>query len=391
MKNDNVPLPIEQALKLEDYRIEDQDVLLTPALLIYQEIVDGNVEATLRMLGGNPNRWRPHVKTAKLEFTMRRLVQRGIAHFKCATTLELLTAYRSGASDVLLAYPVQGANAERVRQIAIQCPSMIVSVLVETPSGLERWGSSPVGIFIDINPGMNRTGVDPGQVTAIVELARAIVKAGLKFRGLHYYDGHLGSLPLEERTRQAHRGYQQLLNVVAAVERDGIRVEEVITSGTPAFPCALSFPGFEGGGFLHRVSPGTIVYTDLISLEQLPPGSGYRPAAIVLSRIVSHPSSSRITCDAGHKALAIDCGVPNCAVLGHPTLRPRAPSEEHLPIEVPAGEPQPSIGDFLYLIPRHVCPTVNNFNEAIVVDSNRVIQVEPVSARGREPAFTGSR
>ena len=263
---------------------------------------------------------------------------------------------------------------------------MTVSVLVEASAGLDRWVDSPVGIFVDINPGMNRTGIEAGRVATIVELTRAIAKAGLPFRGLHYYDGHLGGLLIDERTRQAHAGYEQLLRIVAAVERGGTHVLEVITSGTPTFPCALSFPDFRRGEFLHRISPGTTVYADLISLGQLPPLLGYRPAAIVLSRVVSHPSPSRITCDAGHKALAIDCGVPNCAVLGRPNLQPQTPNEEHLPLEVPSSEERPSIGDFLYLIPRHVCPSVNNFDEAIIVGPNRALHAEPVSARGRESA-----
>ena len=96
--------------------------------------------------------------------------------------------------------------------------------------------------------------------------------------------------------------------------------------------------------------------TSTTSLEQLAGVEGYRPAALVLTRVVSHPAPDRITVDAGHKAVSADAGVPTCAVLGRPDLKPLKPSEEHLPIEVAAGAPKPAIGEILYLIPRHVCP-----------------------------------
>jgi D-serine deaminase-like pyridoxal phosphate-dependent protein len=168
------------------------------------------------------------------------------------------------------------------------------------------------------------------------------------------------------------------------LQRSGISAIEVITAGTPAFPCTNSYSGFKGGRFVHRASPGTVVYSDLNSISQLSPVQGYQPAAVVLSRVVSHPAANRFTCDAGHKALAIDCGVPNCAVAGRGDLQPGSPSEEHLPMAVPEGSSRPGIGELLYLIPRHVCPTVNNFNEALIVTDGEIAAVETVSARGRE-------
>src|SRR6266436_10142121 len=61
------------------YGIENAEALLTPALAIYPEIVDRNIDCTLRLLDGDANRWRPHVKTSKLGFVMRQLVEHGIA------------------------------------------------------------------------------------------------------------------------------------------------------------------------------------------------------------------------------------------------------------------------------------------------------------------------
>jgi D-serine deaminase-like pyridoxal phosphate-dependent protein len=368
-------------LQLDAYAIEDVDRIITPALLIYPKLVDVNIDATLRMLGNDPNRWRPHIKTAKLAAVLRRMIDRRIVNFKCSTTLELLTACQTGAADVLLAYSVMGANARRTIEIAECFPRTRVSVLVETSEQAIVWHGSRIGIFIDVNSGMNRTGIPQERIGEIVELAHRL---GNQFRGLHYYDGHMSAFTLSDRESHVHKGYDHLLEIVKALNAARLEIGELITSGTPATPFALSYPAFRDGSILHRVSPGTVVYNDMSSLEQLPTEFGYVPAAVVLSTVVSRPTPQSFTCDAGHKSVSADAGVPTCVVIGHPELKPAKPSEEHLPIESPSPDSIPGIGEKLYLLPRHVCPTVNNFDQALFVVDGRIVEVEPVTARGHE-------
>jgi D-serine deaminase-like pyridoxal phosphate-dependent protein len=368
----------------EAYRVSDFDDVMTPALVVYPQFIASNVECTLALLDGDANRWRAHIKTAKLGFTLRRMIESGIRNFKCATTLELLVACECGATDVLLAYPSMGANARRVREIAEQFPGVGVSVLVENEEQAKQWLGSRIGVFVDINSGMNRTGIEEGHGGALIELVRAIVASGLEFRGLHYYDGHLRSTDEAERTRSAHHGYHRLMEIEKEIERIGIRVPEVITAGTPTLPCAASFAEFHNASFVHRISPGTLIYSDASMLEQLPEKYGYRPAVLVMTRVVSHPREGIVTCDAGHKTVSADSGIPTCVVVGHPELTPLAPSEEHLPMQVASGATGPRVGDVLFLLPRHICPTVNNFDDALVIRDGVIEAVEKVTARGRE-------
>ncbi len=170
-------------------------------------------------------------------------------------------------------------------------------------------------------------------------MIREVEKAGLEFRGLHYYDGQFGGLEEPERTKVAHAGYDRLLDLVDEIQRVGIGVTEVVTSGTPTLPCSLSYTGFQNAKFIHRVSPGTIVYCDATSLAQLPAEYGYAPSVLVMARVVSHPHADIVTCDAGHKAVSADAGVPTCVVVGHSELEPLSPSEEHLPIRVTGKHP----------------------------------------------------
>lgn len=355
------------------YEFQDAKSLLTPALLVYPDLVTSNILATLKLMNGDANRWRPHIKTAKIPSVIRQMIGHGVRCFKCATTLELLTACEAGADDVLLAFPVIGANARRTIELARQFPATRISVLIESPEQLASWAGTEIGIFVDVNPGMNRTGISQERSADISALARS---AGPSFRGLHYYDGHA-----EGAAAQA--GYDRLLEIAAT-----LNAGELITSGTPATQAALQHKGLSSGAFQHRVSPGTVVYNDMSSLKQLP-GLGYQAAVMVLATVISHPAPGMFTCDAGHKSVSADAGVPTCQVVGHPEYQPMKPSEEHLPMQVDASAAVPEIGSQIYLMPRHVCPTVNNFDEAVMISDGKIRGIERVSARGHESGFSG--
>src|ERR1700758_3057535 len=135
----------------ERYRISNLDDVLSPALVLYPEIIASNIDRTVQLVGGNADRWRVHIKTSKLAYTLRLLINRGVRNFKCATTLELLVGCQSGAADILVAYPVVGANARRVREIAAQFPNVRISVLIENEQQLTQWIGSSLGVFLDIN------------------------------------------------------------------------------------------------------------------------------------------------------------------------------------------------------------------------------------------------
>ncbi len=366
---------------LDDYRIDDLSRVQTPALVLYPAFIDSNINATIQAMNGDANRWRPHVKTAKSSDIFRRLMAHGVKQFKCATTLELLTTCEAGASDVLVAYPMVGANAARILEIAAMHPSVAISVLAETVYQVKQWLNHQVGIFLDVNPGMDRTGIQQDHVSETIGLASL---AGTQFRGIHYYDGHISEPDPTARRAHANQGYERLLKLISALSEAGVPATEVITAGTPAMPCSLAFVPFQSEAFVHRVSPGTLVYNDLTSLDQLSSIPGLRAAALVVGTVVSHPKPGRFTCDAGHKSVSADAGVPTCAVLGHPDWIPGKPSEEHLPIDTANPEDVPAIGSFVYLLPKHVCPTVNQFDFALAIEGGALLCTLQMDARGHE-------
>jgi len=357
---------------------------LTPALVIYRDRVRSNLAWMKSRMGDDIRRWRPHVKTTKIPAVFEEIAGAGIRHFKAATTREtsqlLATLRATGIEgpDVCLAYPLRGAALARLGDLAQMYSKARVSVLVEDLQVLDQLPPK-VDAFIDINPGMNRTGIPLDQRERIAQLVQG---CGSRLRGLHYYDGHLHSGTDAERRALAWAGYDGLMELHAYLGLAG-RDLEIITSGTPTFMHALAYPGFgDLAPSRQRVSPGTVVYHDLRSEEENPKLM-LSPAALIVAQVISHPTDDLATCDAGSKSIAAEAGDPCAAVLGRPEWVPETPSEEHLPLRVLRG-PLPARGSLVHLIPRHVCPTINLAEEAVIVEGGQVQDVVAVSARAHD-------
>lgn len=366
------------------YALPDEllQTLQTPALVVYLDRVRGNVQ---RMIGyaGSADRWRPHLKTTKMPEVWSELLRAGVRQFKCATTREAdvfvqLANEHGEATDLLVAYPMRGPALSRLGAIAATAKHTTISVLVEDPTVL---GDLPdgLGVFVDVNPGMNRTGIPMRDEGAVLEVVRA---AGERFRGLHFYDGHLHDGDLGARRDKIFAGYRRLLELVDVLAAAGMDPRELITAGTPAFHHALHFEAFSSGAkFVHRISPGTVVFHDARSqLDN--PDVELEPAALVLARVVSHPEDQIATCDAGSKSIAAEAGDPCGFVLGDGSIEAMTPSEEHLPMRC-RGD-RPVRGTFVQLVPRHVCPTVNLAERCLLIERGHDPRIVQVAGRAHE-------
>jgi D-serine deaminase-like pyridoxal phosphate-dependent protein len=367
------------------YRLSDDfDRLLSPSLVVFLDQVRENLQRMGKALGGDLNRWRPHVKTTKIPEVFQEVHAAGVRQFKCATTREarvLLSALGDVGDeqvDVLVAYPLLGPGLAQLAEVAADFPQARVSVVCEDP-GICREIPASLGVFVDVNPDMNRTGIPRHDRPRIQQVA---VAAGNRLRGIHFYDGHLHSNDAQWRRQQCFALYQDLESILQELQLQGLPIEEVVTSGTPTFSHAMAYPPFaELTGTIHRVSPGTVVYHDARSanLTEL----DLVPAAAVFSRVISHPTEQRITTDAGSKSIAAETGDPVALALGHPELVAETPSEEHLPFRVTQG-PKPPRGTPLLLIPTHVCPTINLAEQAVLVEAGQIKDIVPVAARAHE-------
>lgn len=360
--------------------------LATPALVIDLDAVEHNVAAMVGRLG-DAGRWRPHVKTVKQRTIVGILLDAGVHRFKAATAAEVELVLRAASDralarpvEVLLAYPATPPQLGAMLELRRAHPEAALGLLADDPEHAHALASDigrpselmPFDLWLDVDVGMHRTGSPPSH-WAQTPLPSS---PWLRPMGLHGYDGHLR---WNERDA-AHAGYDALVELAHALP---FAVEQIVTSGTHSYAHALEHTDLRDGAWIHQVSPGTIVLSDRRSGEAAR-DLGLRQAAFVLSRVVARPGDDRITLDAGSKALAPDCPAPGCGVLGESSFEPLTASEEHRPVRVSSG-PRPERGQRVWLVPDHVCTTVNLHAEALYVRTDAIVGSAPVEARGHRP------
>ena len=214
-----------------------------------------------------------------------------------------------------------------------------------------------------------RTGNCSGRIVS----AHCLV-AWLKSGGLHVYDGHIHESDLTERARSCEAAFASVKELGCELEAAGLAVPRIVAGGTPTFPLHAKNEGFE-------CSPGTCVLWDFGYSDEFSDLS-FLHAAVVLTRVVSKPGGKRLCLDIGHKSIAAEKPPPRIQFLNLPNATEVSHSEEHLVVETErAGDF--AVGDCLYGVPRHVCPTVALYSEAVVVRNGRAKERWKIAARER--------
>jgi D-serine deaminase-like pyridoxal phosphate-dependent protein len=404
------------------YGIKNMNKVDTPALVVYPEQVKKNIQLAIGMAGG-PERLRPHVKTNKSPDACRLMLQAGIRQFKCATIAEAEMLAVCGADDVLLAYQPIGPKTVRIAALVKKYPGTRFSCLIDnhkaaagiaqvfTAHGLE------MPVYLDLDTGMGRTGIS-------VENAYELYKYALEIRGiipvgLHAYDGHIRDVEFEERWNRCEAAFSSVKLLQQTIEKrkekllglnqqqpDAAPDLQIVAGGSPTFSVHCRREGIQS-------SPGTFIYWDkgYEIYKEMP----FSPAALVLTRVISQ-NGSRLTLDLGHKSIAAENALERRVsflnrVIGnapsffsgsgmqefsgssfikqkHVQVRPReiqfvSQSEEHLVIDAGPGHGY-QIGDVLYGVPYHICPTVALYERALTVEEGEVKGEWMNSARDRK-------
>jgi D-serine deaminase-like pyridoxal phosphate-dependent protein len=116
--------------------------------------------------------------------------------------------------------------------------------------------------------------------------------------------------------------------------------------------------------------------------EKKLPDMKFRPAALLLTRVISKPGSNRLCLDLGHKAVGSEMPHPRVVLLNLEDARPLAHNEEHLVVETSRAS-EYRVGDRVYGIPWHVCPTVALHSAVVTVQGSRSTGTWKVAARDR--------
>jgi len=347
------------------YQITNPESLDTPALVVYPDRVSANIRRAIAMVA-DPARLRPHVKTHKSPDVTRLLLAAGITRFKCATIAEAEMLAIEGAPDVLLAYQPIGPKVDRLAHLIKIYPHTKFSCLIDNPDAATAMARTfaaaglTVPVYLDINVGMDRTGIAPGD-EALQLYKVATEQKGITPVGLHAYDGHIRDTDLAERTRKCDEGFAK----VQALRKNIGEPLTIIAGGSPTFPVHAKRAND------IQCSPGTFVYWDKGYGDGFP-DQPFLPAALVVTRVISKRSETRLCLDLGHKSIAPENELTRRVFfLNGPELKPVGQSEEHLVVEAGPGHGY-AIGDLFYGIPYHVCPTVALYDRAYTIEAGRV-------------------
>jgi len=350
------------------YGIKNIEELDSPALVVFTDRVKHNIQTAIKMVG-DINRLRPHVKTHKSPDVTKLMIDAGITKFKCATIAEAEMLGQCGAQDVLLAYQPSGPKLTRFINVIKNYSGTNYSCLVDNIAAANEQSEAfiannfKIPVFIDLNIGMNRTGISPNdEAIALYKYAAGL--KGITLAGLHAYDGHLRNADIAEREKECNEGFAAVEMMKAELEKNGYAVPVVIAGGSPSFPVHAKRKDVE-------CSPGTFIYWDK-GYSDLCPEQDFLPAAVLVTRIISLPSPTRITTDLGHKSVAAENEIARRVYFLNATnVKPVGQSEEHLVLEVPKDHTY-NIGDVFYGLPYHVCPTVALYERAYTVENQSV-------------------
>ncbi len=356
------------------YQLKNPDQVASPALLVYPERIKRNIQEMIR-ISGDVNRLRPHVKTHKSPHVVALQQQMRITKFKCATIAEAEMLALCEVPDVLIAYQLSGPNAWRLIHLMSKYPNTSFSALVDnmhTAKELYQIASHQqtiIQLYIDLDVGMHRTGISPGP--AVLELHTYIKNSeALKFNGWHVYDGHVRQSDFTERQIEVSKGFEAVRELQTQVDSS-----KVVAGGSPTFPVHALDESLE-------LSPGTSLLWDQGYGQQFP-DLEFLKAAVLITRVISKPAGDMLCLDLGHKALASEMSHPRVHLLGLEVVEFTTHSEEHLVVRTPDA-PNYQVGDAIYGIPMHICPTTALHQNLIVVESGEVVDSWPVLARNRK-------
>jgi D-serine deaminase-like pyridoxal phosphate-dependent protein len=349
----------------------------TPMPIVLVDVMQRNIDRMQAFATEHDLDLRPHVKTHKCVEVGRRQVEAGAVGITAGNVGEAEVFAAAGFEDIFLAYPVwpSGTKARRIRDLA-QTVRMRVGVdnLAAIDALADAMGEEPdrLQVVIEIDCGARRSGAPPA---AAGDLARAARQRGLVPAGVYTYPGHGSSGP-DSRELAAQDQEAALTAAVRSFGDVGITAEVVSAGSTPTVAFSTSSP-------ITEIRPGEYVFCDLDNTRLGACGED-QIALFVAATVVSDWVPDQVILDVGTKALGRE-GNPEKGyggIAGKKAVLAKL-NEYHGFMAVPAGESRPSVGTVIPVVPNHVCPVVNSFEELLVTDTDgTMLERWPVAARG---------
>lgn len=351
----------------------------TPALVLDLDAFERNLQRMASAVAGRNVRLRPHGKSHKCPEIAKRQVALGAVGICCQKVSEAAVFVDAGIADVLVTNQVVGEA--KIRHVMELAKRARMGVLVDDAQQVQALAAGAqaqdanLDVYVEVNVGANRCGVEPGEAAA--RLARQIAdQPKLRFAGLQCYHGSAQHLRTRAARAEAIASACDAARAsVRAIEAAGLRVERVTGAGTG------SFTHERDSGVFDELQAGSYVFMDRdYGDNQLSEGDvGFEHALFVRTGVLSRPTAERAVVDAGLKASSVDSGMPT--VWRRPELKYLKAADEHGVIAT-ASAGDLALGDAVLLVPGHCDPTVNLYDELICFRGDTVEAVWPIAARG---------
>lgn len=351
----------------------------TPALVVQLDALERNVALMGQTVEGSGVRLRPHAKSHKCPAIASRQVAAGAVGVCVQKVSEAEALVAGGIEDVFVSNEVVGTS-KLGRLAALACRAR-VSVCVDDVQNVSeldqaaREAGVQLDVLVEVNVGMDRCGVEPGQ--SVVEVAAAVgASRCLRFVGLQAYQG---------RAQHVRSADERSLAISAAIEKVGVTVDALTSAGIDCPTISGAGTGsfvFElRSGSYTEIQPGSYVFMDADYARNDWTGfPKFEQSLFVLSTVMSRPTTERAVVDAGLKALSVDSGMPEVAhLLGVNYVRA---SDEHGVLRVEPDRTALTLGEKILIIPGHCDPTVNLHDWFVCVRNDVVEDLWPVTARG---------
>lgn len=354
----------------------------TPALLIDLDAFEHNLDTMAALMAETLAKLRPHAKTHKSPVVARQQMLRGAVGQCVQKVGEAEVLAWGGIADILVSNEVVG-ETKLARLAALQRIAR-VTVCVDDPRNVAPLESAAanadvrIPVLVEIDAGGARCGIEPGEPAA--QLARSVAACEhLTFGGLQSYHGSAQHVRRsEDRAAAVASENAALRATLAALERAGLACTTVTGGGTGTFEHELA------GGLFTEIQVGSYCFMDADYGRNLNARgvavSPFRQSLFVLATVMSAAQPGVAVLDAGHKAVAIESGLP--LLHERPRTRYVDASDEHGTLAWDEGEATPQLGEKIRLVPSHCDPTVDRHEWYVCVRGGRVEALWPVAARG---------
>jgi D-serine deaminase-like pyridoxal phosphate-dependent protein len=358
--------------------------MATPALVVELRALEANIAAMAQFASKHGVALRPHAKTHKSAQIARRQAAAGAIGI-CAAKLgeaEALTA--AGVANILITSPIVTTNAlDRLARLNSAAEGLTVTVdnhdAIDGLATAAGRSGKPLNVLVDLNMGLCRTGIGPGEPA--LKLANAAAAApGLTLLGLQAYGGQLQHIEdFAERKSKALAALEPVAATRDALRKSGLPCGVVSGSGTGTFRIDVEAHVFT------ELQVGSYVFMDreYNDVKGDHGGLGFETSLFVETSVISAGTPGIATTDAGLKSFATEAGPPPILSGAPEGTKYFFFGDEQGGLAFPAGSNGLPLGARLRCVTPHCDPTVNLYDFYHVMDGERLVAMWPVEARGR--------